>query len=164
MKEHDKSDLIKRYKHPSIVAILSMLIIGWGFYVYPQCVSLPNLLSLNTSMRGIIALFTGMLGTMVSLVFSGNIDVLLKKISDRDNLKSIKNMIFMSFGLALLFLVYSILIEILFSVFQLKGYLFLSSVFIVFFGILSLFIVSISQTVYEVLDLALISLNKKLKK
>lgn len=164
LKKIIRSNIYKNGRWAFFFSLVIGCIFAFLFYSCPNSLDKKSLLEFNASSRGMISIFTGMLGTMVSLIFSSNLDVLLGRVANRDGLKSLRSLIFNAFIAALFLLIYSIVLEVMFKIFGVNNYLFLSVGFVLFFVVLTYFVFILSRTVYKILNLALKGLNKKLTK
>lgn len=115
--------------------------------------------SLNGDFRQMVSIFTGMLGTMVGLIFASNMGRVLKNMNTKVGLWPIKYRIISSFVSALLFLSFSLIFEILNKISQeCINFLTVGLLIILFIY----FMTSISHTVEVVIKSTFAGLEDKL--
>ncbi len=84
-------------------------LVGYHFFKF----KLDTFSTLNNELRQMVSIFTGMLGTMVGLVFASNMGVVLKIMNSKVGMWPIKFRIRSAFISALLFLIFSLMFETL---------------------------------------------------
>lgn len=154
---------LKKILKSEIVEI-SITIILFAVFITSYCISnfkLSIFFELNNEMRSMVSIFTGMLGTMIGLIFASNMGRVLKNMNNKiGGLWPIKARVRSSFISALLFLSYSLVFEILTEI----SLRFLNPITIsLLVGLFAYFMTSISHTVEIVIKSTFAGLEDNLK-
>lgn len=158
----------KLWRSQSKEIIITLLVINVLVVIsHYQSSDVEGMIKFNTSVRGIISIFTGMLGTMIGLIFSGRLSDIFSLMSDKfEGIWGLKYRIFGAFIPSIMFIVYSLIYEAYYNIFtgNVGGLMVNKILFIILVALMTYSMTSTYHVVYQIINMSLSTFEKETKK
>ncbi|MBM7617479.1 hypothetical protein JOC36_001036 [Weissella uvarum] len=158
-----KSTKFWRSQSKEVIVTLSVIIVLLILSNY-KSFNVEGMTKFNTSVRGIISIFTGMLGTMIGLIFSGRLSSTFTLMSEKyKGVWGLKYRIFGAFIPSIMFITYSLIYEAYYNVFMIDiRNIFLNKVlFVILITLMTYSMVSTYHVVHQIINMSLDTFTTK---
>lgn len=148
-----------------IAMVFLVLMFGYPACHYHWVPNNDDILSFSKSVRSIISIFTGMMGTMIGLIFSDRLNAIFLLMTSQKRLWGLKYRIGGAFFSALFYIVYSLTYEAFSTISSLKmqsDFIFLLLINILFVSMIYA-VTAIAHLVYQIMKMSLIVLEDQIK-